>query len=89
MIDPEVIIFDEPYKYDNAYVIECPKENIRALTSDHDLAQHIFDYLSKQHDLVCISEYLDVDVTYFIAAKDTLLAHKVEDLVNEFQSCRP
>ena len=85
---PEVIIVDEPYEHDNAYVIECPKANIRALTSDHDLAQHIFDYLSKQHGIVHSYEYCDVDLTYFIAAKDTLLAHKVEELVNELQSGR-
>lgn len=85
MTEPEVIIVDEPYEHDNCYVIECPKANIRTITSDHDLAQHIFDYLSKQHSHTCISEYLDVDVTYFIAAKDTSLAHKVEAFVNELQ----
>lgn len=84
----EVIIVDEPYEHDNAYVIECPKANIRALTSDHDLAQHISDYLSKQHGIVHSYEYCDVELTYFIAAKDTSFSHKVEELVNELQSGR-
>lgn len=85
---PEVII-DDLYDNGNCYVIEAPKANIRAITSDHDLAQHIFDYLSKQYDHSCISEYLDVDVTHFIAAKNTSLANRVGEFVNELQSCRP
>ena len=87
MTDPELII-NEINELDNCYVIRCPKANILAITSDHDLAQHIFDYVSKQHEYSCIEEYLDVDVTHFIAAKDTSLAHKVEVFVNELQSCR-
>lgn len=87
VIDPEVII-DNSYDIDNCYVVEAPKANIKAITSDHDLAQHIFNYLSKQYGYSCISEYLNVDTTHFIAAKDTSLAHKVEVFVNELQSGR-
>ena len=73
------------YEHDNCYVIEAPEANIRAITSDHDLARHIFDFLAKQHGRSYISEYCDVDVTHFIAAEDTPLARKVTAFVNDLQ----
>lgn len=75
----------EPYEHDNCYVVECPEANIIAVTSDHDLGYSMFESLGKQHQCVHISEYRDVDVTYFIAAKDTSLAHKVDEFVNELR----
>lgn len=84
-INTELIIEDR-CGLDECYVITCPKDHIIAMTSNYNLAQHIFDYLSKQHGCSCIEEYHNVDVTHFIAAKDTLLSNKVEVFVNELQS---
>ena len=89
MIDTTELIIEDRHTPDECYVITCPKDDIVAMTSDYDLAQHISDFLVKQRGCSCVTEYRNVDVTHFIAAKDTPLAHKVEVFVNELQSCRP
>lgn len=86
MTNPELIIEDR-CGTDECYVITCPDDNIIAMTSDYGLAQHISDFLVKQHGCSSIAGYHNVDVTHFIAAKDTTLAHDVEVFVNELRSC--
>ena len=85
MTNPELIV-EDGYGSDECYVITCHDDNIIAMTSDYDLAQHISDFLVKQRGCSCVAGYRNVDVTHFIAAKDTTLAHDVEVFVNEFRS---
>lgn len=87
MSNPELIV-EDGYGSDECYVITCPGEDIIAMTSDYDLAHHISDFLVKQRGCSSIAEYRNVDVTHFIAAKDTTLAHKVEVFINELRSGR-
>lgn len=87
MNNPELIVEDRGGS-DECYVITCSEDDIIAMTSDHDLAQHISEFLTKQYGCSCIEEYRNIDVTHFIAAKDTALAHDVEVFVNELRSGR-
>ena len=79
------LIIDAVYENDVCYVVEVPKSNIRAITSDCDVAHHILDFLSKQYDHSCLSEYHDVNVTHFIMAKDTSLDRKVESFIDSLK----